>query len=223
MPIHTPWKKSRKFGDIYGGRKRIKFAENIFSRCHSIKRPNPNDVLPILIVDNPSRDFFFPLSGEEVLEALHELPNKDFDGITHVWLRRPKKSDYVQGKLPYAWFTCGSGVRAIVIFAWPNDMLISYGRKKPSNRIINELVRFGAKLERVGKEWVSKWTLEAVRKFYIHILYHEIGHHVDWYYRDWSQANNKAVEEYAEQYAMVKTATATHVYNRMKKKMDEEL
>ena len=218
MPLHTPWKKSRKYGDVYGGRRRTKFADNIFKRSHSIKRPNSTDILPIVMEDNPSRDFFFPLSGQETLEALQSLPKRDYEGITHIWLRRAKKQDYIEGKLPFARFMCGSGVRAIVIFAWPNDLKISYGNKRPSNRIANEVTRFGASLEQKGKEWFSQWSIESVRKFYIHIVYHEVGHHVDWYLRHWSHANSKALEEYAEQYAFAKTTTATHVYNRLKKK-----
>lgn len=217
MPLHTHWKKSRKFGDVYGGRKCPKFADNIFKRAHAIKRPSSTDVLPIVMEDNPSRDFFFPLSGKEVLEALKSLPKRDYEGITHVWLRRPKKQDYIDGKLPFAWFICGSGVRAIVLFAWPNHMQISYGNRRPSNRVANELERFEAKLERRGKEWISYWNMDSVRKFYIHTLYHEVGHHVDWYVRHWSKANIKATEDAAEQYAFAKTATATHTYNRIKK------
>ncbi len=218
MPMHTPWKKSRKFGDIYGGRKNLKFSDNIFQRLHSIKRPNPGDELPILIEDNPSRDFFFPLSGQEVLQALHGLPKHDREGITHVWLRRFKKVDFIEGKTPFAWFCCGSGVRAIVLFPWPNDLTISYGAKRPSNKVINEFERYGAKLEKSGKNWISKWSIESVRKYYIQgILYHEVGHHIDRYYRLWSSANSKEIEEYADQYAIAKTANATHVFNRLQK------
>jgi len=217
MPIHTPWKKSRKYGDVYGGRKWPKIADRVFNRAHSIEKPSPTDVLPIVMQDNPSRDFFFPLSAEEILEALRSLPEHDYEDITHVWLRRPNKQDYIDGKLPYAWFTCGSGVHLIVMFAWPKDLRISYGKKRPPNSTINDAARFGAKLECKGTEWVSQWTLEAARKFCLHILYHEVGHHIDWYYRHWSKANKKATEESAEQYAFAKTATASHVFNNLEK------
>lgn len=220
MPTHTPWKKNRKLGDIYGGRERLKFSDNVFKRAHSLERPGPDDVLPILIEDNPSRDFFFPLNGKETLEALSALPKRDFEGITHVWLRRLKKSDYIHGNQPYAWFSCGSGVRLITVFPWPNDMIVNYGVKRPPNRIINEVERYGATVEKSGKRWFSRWNLEAVRRFYIQgILYHEVGHHIDWYNRHWSDANLKPVEEYADQYAIAKTATATHLYNKLEKQL----
>ncbi len=212
----TAWKKNRKFGDIYGGRTRLKFSDNIFARAHSLKPPESGQELPILIEDNPSRDFFFPLTGEETIKALKALPEDDYEGITHVWLRRFKKSDYIENQVPLACFICGSGVRVVVLYPWANDMLLSYGAKKPSNKILNEAEKFNAKIIKKGKTWFSKWTIEGLRKFYIqHLLYHEVGHHIDWYNRQWSKANSKTVEEYADQYAMAKTATATHIFNRL--------
>ena len=70
----TPWKKSRTFGDVYGGRTYLKLADKVFNRAHSIERPGANDVLPIVLQDNPSRDFFFPLTADEVLAAIKGLP-----------------------------------------------------------------------------------------------------------------------------------------------------
>lgn len=214
----TPWKKSRTFGDIYGGRQSRKFAENIFQRAHSIEPPNSQDQLPILIEENPSRDFFFPLNGEEVLEALRSLPKRDYEGITHIWLRRLKKSDFIDRSQPLAWFACGSGVRVITLYPWPNSMELSFGEKRPSNRIVNETERYGGVIRKRGREWFSEWTLASLRKFYLQgILFHEVGHHIDQYYRHFSAANAKGVEEFADQYALAKTATATHVFNRLAK------
>ncbi|MEO0441252.1 MAG: hypothetical protein AAF067_10280 [Pseudomonadota bacterium] len=216
--ISTPWKKSRTYGDVHGGRTRRKFADRIFRRVHSIARPNPEDELPILIEENPSRDFFFPISGHEAVEALKALPKRDYAGITHVWMRRLKKSDHIEKVQPLAYFACGSGVRAITLFPWPKNMKLSYGTTRPSNKLINEAEGFGAEILKEGNDWISRWDLEGLRKFYIQgILFHEVGHHVDSYYRHFSQANAKQVEEFADQYAIARTATATHVYNRLEK------
>ena len=211
----TPWKKSRTLGNIYGGRESRKFADNIFARAHSLEKPSPGVELPVLFEDNPSRDFFFPLDGEEVVESLKALPKRDYAGITHIWLRRLKKQDYLDGSQPYATFTCGSGVRLITLYPFPNDLTYSFGSKRPSNATFNEASRFGAEIRQVGKEWRASWTIEGLRRFYAHILYHEVGHHVDWYRRLWSRANSKELEEAAEQYAFARTATARHVINRL--------
>jgi len=114
---------------------------------------------------------------------------------------------------PLATFICGSGVRVITLYPWPKSMLLPYGSKRPSNRTINEVEKFGAKVKQVKKEWVSRWNLEGLQKYYIQtLLYHEVGHHIDQFYRSW-----KASEDYADQYAIAKTATATYVFNKLKK------
>lgn len=211
----TPWKKSRTFGDIYGGREHRKIADNIFKRSHSLERPSANAGLPILLEDNPSRDFIFPLSGDEVLETLKSLPQGDYAGITHVWLRRLKKQDYLGGSQPYATFICGSGVRLITLYPFPHDLTYLFGRKRPPNSTFNEISRYGGRIDQVGKEWRATWSIDQLRTFYTHILFHEVGHHVDWYRRVWSRANSKELEDAAEQYAFAKTVTAQHVINRL--------
>jgi len=213
----TPWKKSRKYGDVYGGRTFPKLADRVFNRAHSLEKPSDHDVLPLVIEENPSRDFFFPLSSEEIIEALKALPKQDYEEITHIWLRRVSKADFVDGSHPLATFICGSGVRVITLYPWPTNMLLPYGTKRPSNRIVNEVEGFGAVVRKIGKEWFSEWDLEGLKKYYIQaILYQKVGYHIDWYYRHWSGPNRRASCDFADQYAIANTAAATHVFNRLK-------
>lgn len=221
MGHQTPWKKSRKFGDIYGGRERLRLSDNIFKRMHNLKKPSAYDELPILIEDNPSRDFFFPISAEEANDAMKALPEQDYQGITHIWLRRIKKSDYEKGELPLAEFICGRGVRLIVLYPFPRDMKMIIGKKKPSTKFKKELQKCGAIIEKSKGIWIAKWDIDSLRLWYVNsLLYHEVGHHVDWYNRHWSKANIKQIEDFADQYAIQKTATATHVINKMNNKDD---
>jgi len=215
MPHHTPWKKSRKYGDIYGGRQRPKFADNIRRRVHSLKRPEPGQNLPILIEENPSRDFFHPLSANEAVHVIKSLPKRDWHGITHVWLRRPRKTDYDQGCLPFACYMTGSGVRVVVLYAWSNDLVFDYGFQRPQQKYIKEYSSFGAVLIKQKGRWKISWNENAVRRFCVHVLFHEVGHHVDYYRRRLSRANNKSVEEFAEQYAFVKSPNGTYVFNEL--------
>ena len=219
----TAWKKSRKYGDIFGGRQRLKLDGNIFRRCHSLTRPNTDDELPLIVQDNPSRDYFFPLSAEEVVQALQALPKKDYSQITNIWLRRIKTTDYMAGNVPEAEFICGSGVRLIVLYPTPMDMVVKLGAKKPSRRKMKELGKWCDDISIKNGIWCAKWNLSELRGYYINVLlYHEVGHHIDWYYRNWSKANNKQVEEFADQYAMQKTATATYVLNKLNNQPDTE-
>ena len=219
----TAWKKSRKLGDIFGGRQKLKLDDNIFQRCHSLTRPTEDEEVPIILEDNPSREFFFPLTADDVVQALQALPKKDYSQVTHIWLRRLKKTDYEAGKLPQAEFICGSGVRLIVLYPTPKDMVVKLGVKKPSRRIINELGKWCSDISIKNGVWSAKWSLSVLKGYYINILlYHEVGHHIDWYYRHWSSANRKQSEEYADQYAMQKTATATYVLNKLNNQADNE-
>lgn len=214
----TAWKKNRKFGDIHGGRTRLRLTDNIFRRCHSLKRPEADEVLPILIEDNPSKEFFFPLTVHEVEEALKALPKQDYAQITHIWMRRLKKTEYESGKMPLAEFICGSGVRVIILYPIPKNMIVELGQGKPSARKLKELGKWCNDIYFKNGQWQVKWELPELRIYYINnLLYHEVGHHVDWYYRNWTKENSKQAEEYADQYAIQKTATATHVFNKLEK------
>ena len=101
----TAWKKSRTFGDIKGGRMRIKLKDNIVKREHSLLKPTEFDKCPIYIMENPSRDFYFPITIDHIESVLNQLPEKDVSCITHIWLRKPNSKVNCHSS-----FTTGSGV-----------------------------------------------------------------------------------------------------------------
>lgn len=134
---HTAWRKNRKFSDVHGGRTYPKVPDRIFNRAHSLSPPGPHQTTPILIEDNPSRDYFFPMTGRESVEVLRALPKRDHAGVTHVWLRRPGGADRRKG-IPLAEFICGGGVRVIVMYPWRRDLRICFGRGKPTGKASQE-------------------------------------------------------------------------------------
>jgi hypothetical protein len=210
----TAWRKSRTFGDLHGGRVCRHFADNLFARAHSLKCPAPDVERPIYLVDNPSRDFFFPVSVADVRATLEQLPPMCRNGLTHVWLRRVRKSDYEALTKPFASFIAGSGVRLIVLYAWPKDLLLPMGEKKPSQRKQRLYAPWGPELIHRDKEWYFRWTQEGLRLFYLqHLLLHEVGHHVDLLFRRWSRADSKRAEEFADQYAIEWSHAATTVHD----------
>ena len=90
----TAWKKNRKFSEIHGGRERLRLKDNIFMRAHTLKPPGINDEIPFFIVDNPSRDFYHPLTIDEIKNVLSKFCKEDISSITHIWLRKVKKKEY---------------------------------------------------------------------------------------------------------------------------------
>ena len=212
----TAWKKNRKLGDVKGGRRWVKREDNIFNRQHSLQRPAPDAELPILIEDNPSKGFIFPVSGQEVIEQLRKFPTEDVENITHVWLRRAKPKEFASGELPFAEFICGSGVRVIVLYPWTKDLTLCFGNKKPTRKKLHSYAHWTQDLFYKNELWYLRWTISALKSFYLdNLLAHEIGHHVDRYTRHWSKANRKQVEEVADQYAAQWLATSTKIYQRI--------
>lgn len=209
----TAWKKSRKFGDVYGGRTSPKVPDRIIRRAHSLSAPGPHDDLPIFIVDNPSRDFFFPLQPDEISRELKHLPQHDWSTITHIWLRRFKKTEYENGELPLAEFICGSGVRLVVLYPWPSDLRLFISEKRPSERQLKLYADYTSSLIETDDGWYLDWTLPELKNFYIEtLLFHEIGHNIDWYKRRWTMANRRSREEFADQYAYERTSKRCITY-----------
>jgi len=195
----TAWKKSRKFGDVKGGRMRPKLADNIFNRQHSLLAPSQGEETPVYMVDNPSRDFYFPVTVEDIKQVLSQLPVELTQHLTHVWLRkRSKKRELYQGA-----FICGSGVQLVVIYAFPKDLLMRFGEEKPSGSTLTWYAPYKPELIRQKNKWFLKWSEEGIRKYYLEgLLLHEIGHKADSYYkRYWSVAYAKKAEKFANNFA----------------------
>jgi len=198
----TPWKKSRTYGDIYGGRSRVRMSDNIFARTHSLHRPSADQALPILLQDSASRDYIFPVTADELAQTLKNLPESDGRGITHIWLRRTPIRARKMGA-PLAEFVCGSGVRLIVIYPWRKDGRMCIGHDKPQAQAMAPYLRFGASVICEDGRWYVEFSEANLKRFYIeHLFCHELGHHVDWYNRNWSKANSRQTEEFADQYAV---------------------
>lgn len=206
------WKKSRTFGDVYGGRTRRKIPGRILRRAHSLDPPEPQAEKPIIIVDNPSRDFFFPLTPSEIKHVTY-LPKRNWQQITHIWQRRFKKTEYESGEFPLAEFICGSGVYLIVLYPWPRDLRMPLGTKKPTGQQLKFYSQYTSELERDRSGYYLKWDADAIKDFCVEqLLYHEVGHHIDRYKRHWSKANRKVVEEFADQYAYERTSLRSICY-----------
>ena len=203
----SSWKKSRKFGDVKGGRTFPKIANRIFNRAHSLQKPNKNDELPIFIKDNPSKDFYFPVNETEVLERINQLPLEHRGNITHIWLKKVCKEDYKNGDSFQGMFICGSGVNLIVLSAFPKDLKMIFGTKQPR---IKELKLYSnwckdLQFDEKKKFWFLQWNEEQVRNYYLeYLLLHEIGHFVESAYEKfWSKSGERKRENFADNFAKI--------------------
>ena len=201
----TAWKKSRKFGDIHGGRMRLKCADGIFNRTHNLLPPSEGQETPIFIVENTSRDFYFPVTIDEIKETLKKLPKEHTKYLTHIWLDKVKKSEYLKGETLQGQFICGSNIYLIKLYAVPSDNKMLFGQSKPTTKQLNFYKKYCTDLIHNKNGWYLQWTTENYKKYYLEkLLLHEIGHCVDYIYeRHWSKANHKQVEDFADNYAVI--------------------
>ena len=211
----TAWKKSRKFGDIKGGRRRPKMADNIFSRRHSLLPPAEGEDRPVYFQDNPSKDFFYPVTIEEIKAVIARLPPKHTEYLTHIWLRKNDKKDYEKGKTYQGCFVCGSGVHLIVLYAFPVDLKMRFGKRKPLKKELKFYGNFSAELGQDEKGWYLQWSASEIKNYYLNsLLLHEIGHHVDFiYYHYWSNASRKRDEAFADDYAVFWSSKSVDIYD----------
>lgn len=63
---------------------RLKLHDKIFKREHSFTAPTDLDETPIFIVENTSRDYYFPIGVDDVREILSNYPVDRTKFITDV-------------------------------------------------------------------------------------------------------------------------------------------
>ncbi len=200
----TAWKKSRKFGDVKGGRKRPKLADNIFNRQHNFLAPTENEDAPIFKVDNSSRDFYFPVTVDEIKQFLERLPTEHTENLTHIWLRKMTYKEYEKEGKFQGCFICGSGVNLIVLYPFPKNLKMELGSKKPSSKTLKWYSAYEPELVSTDGNWALIWTVEKIKRYYLEgLLLHEIGHQMDsMYHRFWSANYKKQrAENYADNFA----------------------
>lgn len=200
----TAWKKSRKFGDVKGGRMRPKLADNIFNRQHNLLPPKENEETPIFMKDNPSRDFFFPVSVEEIKTFLNKLPKEHTERLTHIWLRKMSKKEYEKEGSLQGCFICGRGIKLIVLYHFARDLTMNFGKKKPSNKVLKWYANYAPELVQKDGNWQLIWTEQKIKRYYLEgLLLHEIGHKIDSVYRRyWSTPYKKQkAENFADNFA----------------------
>jgi hypothetical protein len=201
----TAWKKNRRFSEIHGGRMRLKCTDGIFKRYHNLLPPAEGDEKPIFYMENPSKDFYYPATIEEIKDTLKLLPKEHTEIITHIWLDKVKKKDYLRGDFLQGEFIYGRNVYLIKLYAVPVNNKMLFGKIKPLNKQLSFYKPYCTDLRQEKDSWYLQWTEEEMKKYFLEkLLLHEIGYCVDFVYqRHWSKANQKQIEDFADSYAVI--------------------
>ena len=163
----SAWKKNRRFGDKMGGRMRLKLHDNIFKREHSFTAPTDLDETPIFIVENTSRDYYFPIDVNDVNDVLSNYPVDKTEFITHIWLRKHTPHNLKHDTL--ASYTWGSGVYLICLYPIEKDRIHYLGKKKPIGIMLHEYEKYSKIIEKKDG-FYAQFTDVSAKKYYNEIL-----------------------------------------------------
>lgn len=172
----TAWKKNREWGQLFGGRTRRRWTDNIVARLHTLQAPGEGAVLPIVMHDNPSSELYFPIEAHEYVAVLRALPPAATAGITHIVLRRGAPLDR-RARQPWCNYIQGRGVHALFVLPWTKARREYLPNGRPTGAFATELARFGGQFQRRGSKWFVQFSRDDLRAFALHCFLCIVAHH----------------------------------------------
>lgn len=151
---------------------------------------------PLIYFERPHQDFILPLELEDIEDTLSKIPSDFTRGLQAVFLLSGsnKLSKVVDSLYCYGtyWLSC------IFLAPFPKVFEERCYPRPPRPSAVREYIRAGAEVRQTTAGLVIKFEKEAIRRFYIRdVLMHEIGHHIDRY---WKKPHRKK-EGFAEWFA----------------------
>ena len=141
--------------------------DDIFARSHPFSAPEPTDDIPLLIVDNPSKGYYFPIDVDDIQDVLDSYPKEEVDFITHIWLRKHLQKR--PNGLLLAEFMTGSGVYLMTLYPLEKSNRHYFGEWEPIRKVLREYERF-ANLGEDEQGRYAQFTPESARQYYLEVL-----------------------------------------------------
>jgi hypothetical protein len=158
------WHKSRIYGSDPD-----EAPDKVFDRVSLLLPAKRNDALPIYVEDNPAKDDFFPLETNEIAEIVSKSIAPESRDLTHVWLRRPKPSEFRGGRIPFTEYFYANDICLMVFYPWPKNLIFPL-TKKPTDAILNRYRKWSPKVSSHKGKWQLQWTENSVHDFYVNDL-----------------------------------------------------
>lgn len=172
-PKQARWQKQTRFDEENPSHDRI------FDRVSGLKKPGPRATTPEFIEDNLPKDVFFPVTQDDIRGMFDALPAENLTGITHIWLRKAKSSEFRSGRIPLAEYVRTEDICLIALYPWPENMQTPL-TGKPGDAILSRYKRWAPELMSHKAKWLIKWRPETVGDFYLNeLLKGEINHHAE--------------------------------------------
>ena len=140
------------------------------------------------------RDFVRPYTFDDIVETLKSIPERFLRKLKRIIVTggSRKQRQTLSSKYCYGSYFEGN----IALFPFPQAWLKMEFSPPPPPHLQQQYLRFNTKAYFEGNGWIVEFNEESLKKWFMRdVLIHEIGHHVDWLYR---QEQSKLTEEFAE-------------------------
>ncbi len=195
------WEKNNALGGIVSGRSHLATADKVFDRVRTIAAPHPKDQLPIYMTDTVPKDVFFPIDEQDIRDTLAKLPKEDVKGITHIWLRKAKASEFRNGRIPLAEYIAIDGVNLIAFYPWPEHMRMPLTKKLP-DAILNRYRRWSPTMTSHKGKWLLEWQADSVKDFCLSdLIRHQVAVHIAFTAKHNAKMSRQPLIELPVQYA----------------------
>ncbi len=154
------WHKSRIYGSDPD-----EAPDKIFDRVKLLMKPRASDTLPIFFEESPSKDQYFPLQMTEIESTIQNELKTNAGRLTHVWLRKPKASEFRNGRIPLSEYIYADELCLMIFYPWPETRQFPL-LKKPTDAVMNRYRRWSTKLSSHKGKWHLEWSEESARDFF---------------------------------------------------------
>lgn len=171
------WQKQQPLA--VSGRSHLANADKVFERAAGLTLPHAGDTLPIYLIDTIPKDLFFPFEEGQIADEFSKMPASDAEGISHIWLRRPRASEFRNGRIPLSEYIAWGNIALIALYPWPTTLRMPL-TKKPTDQILNRYRRWAPRLTSHKGKWHLEWTAEHAAEFCIgELVRHMVSVHAE--------------------------------------------
>lgn len=196
------WQKVQTSNLDQSGRSHLADSDKVFDRAAELQVPREGDRLPLVLCDNIPKDVFFPADEQAVVAAIEASRVPEKSSLTHIYLRKPKASDFRNGRIPLAEYVALDQYAVLIFYPWPRNLLMPL-KKKPADNILNRYRRFEPSLVSHKGKWHLQWKEDKVADFFLNeLLPAELLVHAEFQAKHAARKNQKFIElpvQYANQ------------------------
>ena len=195
--MRNPIRRNKNIGKTQGGRVKDGSASEKSSRLfprHIWARLSNEEIEEgyIVIEDNPSRDYFHPVTEDEIRKTLDRMPNKLTEHLRAVVMPRMTVSDKRRGVEARRRYSC------IILNPFPCSLRVFWSATPPQKRAVQHYEPWNTRWEEHEEGWFQAWDLDDLKTYYLfHLLLHELGH----INQPWFNSPMRR-EEFAEDFAL---------------------